>query len=39
MAEEKYRAKLGVSEENPDKGPFANYILVNPDTSRTYDFW
>jgi hypothetical protein len=40
MAEEKYRAKLGANaEELEDKGPFANYILVNPDTSKVYDFW
>jgi hypothetical protein len=40
MAEEKYKVELGVGEEGQaDKGAFANYILVNPDTSRTYDLW
>jgi hypothetical protein len=40
MAEEKYKAKLGgAGDEQADKGTFANYILINPDTSRTYDFW
>jgi len=40
MAEEKYRAKLGGNpDDQADKGAFANYILINPDTSRTYDLW